>query len=148
MTARMLLKQFSPTFLVDNINGCKERGKRNFTVVGPEYRDTIESMFETVCNTYESTTLPLPNRTLQPLNTWEARMPMFVLSRGKRQIQDIFVSCTYEGVHTGANGEEAAYCSSGVVKGRGNRTASPLGKAARAGASMSSEGISRSFISR
>ncbi|MHB1426130.1 MAG: S1C family serine protease [Gemmataceae bacterium] len=129
LPARNTLKRFSPTFLVDASNACKERGKRNFTVVAADYREAVESMFETVCNTYESTILPLPNRMAQPQESWQARMPMFVLSRGKRSIQDIFVTCTYEGVHAGDNGEEAHITLSGVVKGRGNRGAAPLGQA-------------------
>ncbi|HZV04252.1 MAG TPA: trypsin-like peptidase domain-containing protein [Gemmataceae bacterium] len=123
------LKQFSPTFLVDAVNACKERGKRDFRVVAETYRDTVENMYETVCNTYEATTLPLPNRTVQPMETWPAQMPMFVLARGKRQLQDIFVTCTYEGVHTTPGGSEAHIALSGVVKGRGPRAGIALGKA-------------------
>jgi S1-C subfamily serine protease len=124
-----LLKQFSPTFLVDAGNACKERGKRDFNVVSAVYRDAVESMYETVCNTYESTTLPLPNRMVQPLESWQARMPMLILSRGKRQVQDIFVTCIYEGVHATAGGSEAHIALSGEVKGRGPRANLPLGKA-------------------
>lgn len=127
--ARQLLSQFSPTFLVDAGNACKERGKRNFNVLAPKYRSTVESMYETVCNTYESTTLPLPNRVVQPRESWPARMPMFVLARGKRQLQDIFVTCTYEGVHATTDGLEALIALSGVVKGRGARSSVSLGKA-------------------
>ncbi len=71
--AQTILSQYSPTFLVDGSNACKERGKRNFQVITPLYRDIVESMYETMCNTYESTILPLPNRTVQPLETWSAR---------------------------------------------------------------------------
>jgi S1-C subfamily serine protease len=126
---RQLLSQFSPTFLVDAGNACKERGKRNFNVLAPNYRSTVESMYETVCNTYESTTLPLPNRTVQPRESWPARMPMLVLAGGKRQVQDIFVTCTYEGVHATTDGLEAHIALSGVVKGRGARSSLSLGKA-------------------
>lgn len=127
--ARAVLAQFSPTFLVDTGNACKERGKRNFNVLPPALKDTLEGMYETACNTYESTTLPLPNRMVNPQESWQTRMPMFVLARGKRQVHDIFVTCTYEGVHaTATGGGEAHIAISGVVKGRGAR-AVPLGKA-------------------
>jgi len=86
-------------------------------------------MYETVCNTYEATTLPLPNRVMQPRESWPASMPMFVLARGKRQLQDIFVTCTYEGVHDTTDGLEAHIALSGVVKGRGARSSLSLGKA-------------------
>lgn len=124
-----MLSQFSPTFLVDAGNACKERGKRNFNVLAPKYRSTVESMYEAVCNSYESTTLPLPNRLVQPRESWPAHMPMFVLARGKRQLQDIFVTCTYEGVHATTEGSEAHIALAGVVKGRGARSSLLLGKA-------------------
>jgi hypothetical protein len=127
--AKELLSQFSPTFLVDAGNACEERGKRNFNVLAPNHRSTVENMYETVCNTYESTTLPLPNRKVQPRESWPARMPMFVLARGKRQLQDIFVTCTYEGVHALTDGLAAHIALSGVVKGRGARSSVSLGKA-------------------
>jgi hypothetical protein len=126
---RALLSQYSPTFLVDASNACKERGKRNFTVLPQTYRETVEHMYEDVCNTYESTTLPLPNRTVKPLESWPARMPLFVLANGKRRLQDIFVTCVYEGVHAEAGREEAYIALSGVVKGRGQQAAVVLGKA-------------------
>jgi predicted Zn finger-like uncharacterized protein len=127
--AQALLRQYSPTFLVDASNACKERGNRNFNVLNPTFREIVENMFETICNTYESTTLPLPNRMVQPLETWPARMPMLVLARGKRQVQDIFVTCTYEGVRSVDGRTEAYIGLSGVVKGRGPRAALILGKA-------------------
>lgn len=126
--AKQLLSQFSPTFLVNAENACKERGKRDFNVLAPNFHSTVENMYETACNTYEATTLPLPNRMVQPLETWPARMPMFVLARGKRQLQDIFVTCTYEGVHATPSGLEAHIALTGVVKGR-ERSAQTLGKA-------------------
>jgi hypothetical protein len=46
---------------------------------------------------------------------------MFFLHYGKRQIQDIFVTCTYEGVRE-LDGRNTAYIAlSGVVKGRAPR---------------------------
>src|SRR5262249_31166667 len=81
--AQQLLSQYSPTFLVDASNAGKERGRRTFDAVVPLYRDVVENMFETVCNTYESTNLPLPNRMVRPLESWPARMPKLVMASGK-----------------------------------------------------------------
>jgi S1-C subfamily serine protease len=127
--AQAVLSQYSPTFLVNDSNACKERGNRNFDIIAPAYRDIVESMYETICNTYEETTLPLPNRTVQPLETWQAQIPMLVLIRGKRQVQDIFVTCTYEGVRSESSRREAYIGLSGAVKGRGPRADLVLGKA-------------------
>jgi hypothetical protein len=92
--AKELLTQFSPTFLVDAGNAAKERGLRNFNVLPPAQRETVEGLYETVCNTYEATTLPVPNRALQPQETWQAKLPLFVLVKGKRQMHDILLTLT------------------------------------------------------
>jgi hypothetical protein len=126
--AQNLLRQYSPTYLVDAINTTKERGNRNFNILPAQYRELVESMYETVCNTYEATTLPLPNRTLQPLESWPARVPMLVLVEKKRQFQDIFLTCTYEGVRTTPSGPEAFVRLTGLVKGRGPHAQDDLGK--------------------
>ncbi|HWG43401.1 MAG TPA: trypsin-like peptidase domain-containing protein [Gemmataceae bacterium] len=124
-----ILSQFSPTFLVNAENACKERGKRNFGGVAAPYRDTVEHMYETMCNTYESTTLPLPNRMVQPLETWPARIPIFVVAHGKARLLDIFATCTYEGIRSVAGHNEAYIRLTGEVKGRGARASTVLGKA-------------------
>ena len=67
------LSRCSPSFLVDNTNACKERGNPNFKVLKSPTREFVESFYEMVCNTFEATTLPVPNREMQPLQSWPAR---------------------------------------------------------------------------
>ena len=95
----------------------------NFNAIrSAEDRETVAGMLDTVCNTFESTTVPLPNRTLQPLETWTAQIPMLVNLRGKRQVQDIHVTCTYEGVQSVSGRNEAFILLAGEVKSRASRT--------------------------
>jgi S1-C subfamily serine protease len=117
--AKQMLSQFAPTFLVDGTNATKERGKRNFTVLPQTYQGTVESMYESVCNTYEATTLPVPNRELRPQETWQAKLPQFVKVKDRWQIHDIFLTCTYEGVRSAAGHNDAVASLVGVVKSRG-----------------------------
>ncbi len=127
--AEVLLSRFSPTFLVDADHTCQERGNRNFKTVPPLLRDLVESMYETVCNSFEATTLPLPNRTVDPLESWPARLPLFMLIQGKRKLQDIHLTCTYEGLHAVDGRNEAFITLSGVVKSRGPSADFVLGMA-------------------
>jgi len=122
------LGQYSPTFLVDAAHACKERGNRDFRPVPNELRDTVVRMYETMCNTFEATTLPLLNRTVQPRESWPTQVPMLVLLDGKRQVQDIHLTCTYEGVRSLAGQTEGFISLVGVVKGRGPRADAVLGK--------------------
>jgi S1-C subfamily serine protease len=117
--ANAALSLFSPTFLVSFNNSTIERGGRDFRVLKQPYRDTVENMYENVCNTFETTTLPFPNRAVRPLESWPARVPMLVRVEGKRQIHDLHLTCTYEGVRTASGRPEALLALSGVVKGRG-----------------------------
>lgn len=125
--ANAALSLFSPTFLVSFNNSSIERGGRDFRVLKPAYRDTVETMYENVCNTFETTTLPFPNRAVRPLESWPARVPMLVRVEGKRQIHDLHLTCTYEGVRTASGRPEALLALSGVVKGRGPSADEVLG---------------------
>jgi S1-C subfamily serine protease len=119
--AYTLLSQFSPTFLVVANHSITERGKRNFAVLPRPYQVPVERMFNLICNVFESSTVPLPNRTVRPGESWPVRLPMFIVADKKAQIQDLHLSCLYEGTRS-ANGNNEAYISlGGVVKGRGPR---------------------------
>jgi hypothetical protein len=124
------LSMFSPSFLVDANNRARERGNRSFAAVPPPHREAVEQLFEAVCNTWEVTTLPLPNRLVRPQESWPARVPMLVLVEGKREVRFLHVTCTYEGSRT-ANGRTEAFVRlEGVVRGRDAHAENVLGKVA------------------
>jgi S1-C subfamily serine protease len=122
------LSKFSPSFLVDANNRAKERGNRVFTSVPAGARETVESFFETVCNTWEITTIPFPNRMVSAGDRWPARVPMLTLVEGKREVQWLHLVCTYEGTRTAAGRSEAFVRLDGVVRGRGALANTNLGK--------------------
>ena len=122
------LSMYSPSFLVNAKNEAKERGMRSFQAVPPAYREVVEDMFETVCNSWEMTTLPLPNRVVKPRESWPARVPMLVQVDDKRQVQFLHVSCTYEGLRSAGGRSEAHVRLTGVVKMREQRGDVQLGK--------------------
>jgi hypothetical protein len=116
-----------PTFLVDATHTCKERGNRTFSNVAPAFRPVTAAMFETFCTTYEATTLPVPNRTVKPLEKWPAKFPMLVIRDNRRTVNDVHLTCTYEGTRTVAGHNEAYLTLTGVVKGRGAQANADLG---------------------
>lgn len=119
--APALLAQYSPTFLVDASHTCKERGIRNFRILSPDVRDTVERMYETVCNTFEATTLPVPGRVVRPGEQWQAQVPMFVIREGRRQIMELHLTCTYDGVRSVGGRNDAAVTLAGEARSRGGR---------------------------
>ena len=121
------LSQFSPTFLVVANHSITERGRRDFRVLPQPFQVPVERMFNTVCNAFEATTLPLPNRVVQPGETWPALLPMFIIVDKKAQIQELHLTCTYEGTRAADGRNEAYLTLSGVVNGGAPR-AEELGR--------------------
>jgi S1-C subfamily serine protease len=124
---------YSPAFLVDFYNKARERRNYNdkaFETVPRDDRATVQSLFYTVCNTWEATTIPLPNRSVEPGKTWPATIPMLHLDEdtGRKSQVVLQVSCTYEGLRTVGGRKEAYIRLAGVAKGTGPRREMVLGK--------------------
>jgi hypothetical protein len=85
-------------------------------------------MYNTICNTYEGTTLPVPNRMLSPQESWLAKMSQVSVRDGKMTLEDILLTCTFEGIVT-VNGRSQAYISlKGRIKERKDPDNIELGK--------------------
>jgi S1-C subfamily serine protease len=126
--AHTILRRHSPTFILSPVHACVTATKHNFKDLRSVHRDAVNEMYQTICNTYEATVLPLPNRQVRPQESWPARMPMYVLRDGRMTIQDIFLTCTFEGTTDVAGRKEAYISLKGRVKGRGPRANMDLGK--------------------
>lgn len=95
-----------------------------------EVNKVAEMLYEVNLNTYESTLLPVPNRMVQPRETWQGRVPMILTKGGgKADVLDLNLTFTYEGVRQGSNGQQEGYIGvRGEVKGR-NELANQVGGA-------------------
>jgi hypothetical protein len=123
------LTRYIAGFTVDNRNSAKGFSRpRSFGAVPLQFRDEVDNLFSSVCTAWEVTTLPIPNKTVQPMETWDARLPTSEMIQNKRHIQDLRLVCTYEGLRTRAGRSEAFIRLSGLVKGRGERAKLDLGK--------------------
>lgn len=61
-------------------------------------RTDFEDMAFKLSNPYEMTLFSVPNRELQPKESWNAKVPFFLNSVGKKkEVVDMHVKCTYEG---------------------------------------------------
>jgi hypothetical protein len=90
----------------------------NFNTVPPLYRETVADFFETLCNTWQMTTVPLPNRELRPGDNWPSRIPWLVSNGKRKESYAVELICTYEGMrNTGPGHSEARIHLSGLVKG-------------------------------
>jgi S1-C subfamily serine protease len=123
------VSRFSPAFVVDGTNTAKQRvTPRSFDAVPALYRETVQDLFETVLNTWELTTIPLPNRLIEPGKDWPGVVPMMVSVGKKKEVYRLYLTCTYEGTWSAGGRQEASIRLSGVVKGPKERGEVVLGK--------------------
>jgi hypothetical protein len=102
---------------------------RDFNVVPPPYREAVGDFFETVSNTWQMTTVPLPNKETKPGEAWTARIPWLVVTGKTKESYALVLTCTYEGLRTSQPGRNEAYIRlSGVVKGPKKSGDKTLGK--------------------
>jgi tetratricopeptide (TPR) repeat protein len=76
-----------------------------------------------ISNTYEMTCLSLPNRQVQPLESWQTRVPVLLINplsvaNQKKEFVDLIVTCTYLGRRVHQEQDQAVITLSGTVHGR------------------------------
>lgn len=60
----------------------------------------------------------MPNRQVQPRDSWPVRLPMLIKTGPKPIVIDLVVTCTYEGTRTRQGNPEALVSFKGQVNGR------------------------------
>jgi S1-C subfamily serine protease len=123
-----IVRQSPAAFIISPTHVCVTATKQHFRTLRSPHRDAVVEVYQTLTNTYEGTIVPVPNRAVQPQETWPTRMPMYVFRNGKLTVQDIFLDCTFEGVATEKGRSEACISLKGRVKGRGPLNNVELGK--------------------
>src|SRR5262249_28106376 len=120
-----LVRRFTYSFLANPLGRLLTRGSPNIPPgLSQVVREQTEDLVNSFSNAYEMTCLSLPGRALQPLETWEARMPMLLVNGKKREVADVQVLCTYEG----RRGAGAFVRLVGEVRGRGAAAAEVHGR--------------------
>ncbi len=85
-----------------------------------KYRDakaTEEGNYMAACfvSAYQLVSMPLPNREIQPQETWPAKMRMLMGRAQRKDVLDLVLTCTYEGTRTQGNRKEAVISLLGEV---------------------------------
>jgi hypothetical protein len=70
-----------------------------------------------IANGYEATCMPLPNRLVQPLESWETRVPILLANNGVVEALDLMLSCRFEGCRSVDGETQAVISLSGSVHG-------------------------------
>jgi S1-C subfamily serine protease len=126
--AQGLVRQLPPRFVANPAGALKERADPNFRALPPSVREEVEDMYQQVCNGFEATCLQAPGRMLGPLETWASRQPMLISADGEKEVADMHLVCTLQGVRSHEGRSEAYFTLTGEVKGRGKRADATGGK--------------------
>jgi S1-C subfamily serine protease len=123
------LSRLSPSFLVDSTGKFLERNTPKLKPEVPQKdKDTLEMLMTRFCNANEEVLIYMPNRQVNPMESWQARLPTIVGKRPKLKVLDIELTCTYEGCRS-TNGRNEAFISLvGAIKSRDKKSNDPLGR--------------------
>jgi predicted Zn finger-like uncharacterized protein len=120
----------SPSFVVDASGRFQER---NQAIVSPKYlprdKETLEMMQSRIIKTYEAGLLYMPNRMVNPLESWQAKFPTIVGKRPKTKVLDIDLNCTYLGTRVTDGRSLAVIRLAGALRARDKAGPGPIGKA-------------------
>jgi hypothetical protein len=115
----LVLQRIPPRFVVDETNRLRERGDTNLNPQLPaELRESVADFLSQICNGYESSTFIIPNRKVEPHESWPVKMPMLLKTGAKPEVVDLVMTCTYEGVRKKGSNTEAVVSFAGSVQGR------------------------------
>jgi V8-like Glu-specific endopeptidase len=115
-----MLERLPPGYQIGEINQIHARKSRMLTAkVNPELREQVNDFHTQLCNAYEASNIILPNRKLQPRETWQVELPLLIKSlSGKAEVFDLVLTCTHEGVRTAADNPQALITFTGRLAGR------------------------------
>ena len=123
------LRDLSPTFLADRTGNLLSRGIPGVNQKLAE-KDDLEFMLGRICNVFEETCLGLPNKMVNPNETWSAKIPKMMPGKDKfkKRMVDLHLTCTYEGTRLNNDRHEAFITLAGIVKAREKNDPAPVGK--------------------
>jgi S1-C subfamily serine protease len=115
--AMAAVRSMPPIFVVDNTNSTHSYIKVSLNPKHPlvEIVDELNGM---VHNPYEAATIQMPNKVVQPLETFPAKSTMLLRTDGKSIIVDLMMTCTYEGKRRRDGRDEAIITVVGQLQGR------------------------------
>ncbi len=114
-----LLRSLTVGFTLDQNGAFQTLVTSNRKATNPEVEDDLADLYTRAYNTYQSTCLPIPNRSLMPLESWPGKTFMMMGPKGKKkEVVDLLLTCTYEGLRSHQGRTEAFLRLSGDVKNR------------------------------
>jgi tetratricopeptide (TPR) repeat protein/S1-C subfamily serine protease len=132
--AQALLRGRNMTFITDRSGALLQRTVPVLNPPNPlDLRLDYAELVDQIANTYEMMCLSIPDRELQPHDTWRARVPVFLTNplpgqQARKQSADLLLTCTYEGRRLHRGQPQAVISLSGTLRRStpGEQSTSPL----------------------
>lgn len=80
-------------------------------------RREFDDLVNQLANAYELTCLPMPNRVVQPRETWQAQLPLMTVADGQQGTLNLRVTCTFEGRRVVQDQNQAVITVAGAIYG-------------------------------
>lgn len=139
-----IVQRIPPVFVVDDTNKLRTRTDINLNPQLPQVlREQVSQFYLQICNAYEATHFIMPNKKVEPHDAWNVNVPLLLKLRGKLEVVDLGLTCTYEGTRTRNDVREALVRLDGKVK---SRNAAPTTVDSYAAGSFTVD-LERGFIS-
>jgi hypothetical protein len=128
-SALVVLRQLSAGFSFDAAGTFRGMSLSAAKARDPAVEADLAELFGRACSAYQATSLPMPNRELKPLETWNARPRLLLGGKGKvrKKVLDLDLTCTYRGQRKSGGRDEAYISLAGRLQGKGPGPA-PEGK--------------------
>jgi len=115
-----ILRQIPPTFVIMPNNRLQARADRNLNNSMPiSLRLQVQESYASLCNALEAVTIPMPNRMVQPMETFDVKLPMLLRTGKNPEVVDLDLIATLEGTRLRDQRNEGLVSLRGKVKGRG-----------------------------
>jgi predicted Zn finger-like uncharacterized protein len=115
-----MLRQLPPVFVLYPNNRVQARADRNLNSALPvTTRLQIQDSYWSLCNAIEAATIALPNRVVQPLETFNIQIPMMLRAGKNPEVVDLDLVGTLEGTRKRDQRDEGVVSLRGKVNGRG-----------------------------
>ena len=115
--AEGVVRGMAPVFVIDANNDTV-----NYITValkpGNPLKKIVDDFNLMVHNPYEAATIRMPNKTVQPQESFPAKSTFMVKVDGKAIFVDLMMTCTYEGKRSRASRDEAVMTVTGKLQGR------------------------------
>jgi hypothetical protein len=86
-----------------------------FNLKDPRTSEEANDMANHFLTSYQFVSLPMPNRVVQPLETWDAKIRLMMGREKQKDVMDVVLTCTYEGSRKVQDKTEALISLTGEI---------------------------------